>query len=298
MFSEEYGLVVVSSRDDKEAAQPATSITLVKELSAEEYEALDLASPEIAFYWAGVDLINAVIASYSELIGAIEDASQEFFESRTLNSNKVDDISAELSRLTLNLLSIFRSFVDHGDAALTRRLGAESSEFREWKRLQSLEFDSCYAYRLFSQLRNYTQHVGMPPIHFNFFDAADHAPEARFEFHASRLLETYGKWTSPVKYDLLHGAQVISVAQAASDWFQCFVRLANSIQSMRRAIVLDAILPLATARSCYSIGRGGALAIMPLADLSGDSKAVFTIRWLSDEKAQAITDDLLKVWVA
>ncbi|KAA0766418.1 hypothetical protein DN410_02990 [Bacillus sp. SH5-2] len=53
-------------------------------------------------------------------------------------------------------------FIEHTELRIKKKYGKHSQQFKEWKTDTTSEYDNYFAYRFLYQLRNYTQHSGLP----------------------------------------------------------------------------------------------------------------------------------------
>lgn len=67
----------------------------------------------------------------------------------------------ELNRLFINMLSSFRSFIDHAETKVTR-LPEGAELLKRLKTAQAKEYDENIFYGLFWELRNFSQHCALP----------------------------------------------------------------------------------------------------------------------------------------
>jgi hypothetical protein len=65
-----------------------------------------------------------------------------------------------------NILSSYKSILDFFEYSLSKEFSQESSEYAGWKSIQADCFDNSSSYRFMYYLRNYCQHIGLPPFNF------------------------------------------------------------------------------------------------------------------------------------
>lgn len=126
----------------------------------------------------------------------IEHSKTKKFNPKDLESifEKIDD-----------LLSAFRAFDDKTSHKLSLRYGKKSKEFAFFKEALSFEFDNVFAYRLCSQLRNYSQHAGSPITNIkshSYLEGDQPKSTLSITLDSEKLLEGYSKWNSRVKEEL------------------------------------------------------------------------------------------------
>ncbi|MBP1222336.1 hypothetical protein [Flavobacterium sp. 1355] len=91
------------------------------------------------------------------------------------------------NKLVLNVLIGFKFFLDNAEAYLKRKFGKNSDEVKSHINLTRDCFDTSFAYRFLSKLRNYYAHLGFPleVVHFDI-DFNDIDPE--ISEHSCKLL--------------------------------------------------------------------------------------------------------------
>lgn len=160
-------------------------ISVIRGIEDEEYQVITKYMAQIcSFERYNKQLIN-IIAIKEEIF----EASKE----RKINN---------LIRLISELLSAFRTFLDHWETYLKRKYGKESKEVGLFKAATSKEYDNIFAYRFIWELRNYIQHEGFPAI--SATSTIDEFEERHYslDFNREELLGNGHKWKA-VQKDLL-----------------------------------------------------------------------------------------------
>jgi hypothetical protein len=132
-------------------------ISDVRALSEEEYQAIRAAMGAIGQFGSSYSLYDMFEDNCQELVDLFEQAVEP------TPRNQEDDyhLSMEMNRQLMNCLSGFRSFLDHYETRLKRKLS--QADFEEiWEQRTKLHFDTSFAYRFSYKLRNYVQHCGLP----------------------------------------------------------------------------------------------------------------------------------------
>ncbi|MFA6057439.1 MAG: hypothetical protein WC756_04515 [Taibaiella sp.] len=125
------------------------------------------------------------------------------------DSNKSFDFKEtylDLNRVILNLLSSIRTYLDHNETRLKKKYGETSEEFQLFKRLTSNAFDTSFAYRFLTKLRNFAQHCGLPSGSIQQVSSRD-GETIRLILHRDNLLNVYDGWGSQVKKDLIQQSE-------------------------------------------------------------------------------------------
>ncbi|WP_263227528.1 hypothetical protein [Pseudomonas alabamensis] len=257
------GYFIVGPECDEEG-KLITNLFIGERLEVAEAEALASAIKDLYFFSSGEDLYNCVQKNMEDFLKSILDFANRYFDSDGMTESNMGFASLDFARLMLNMLSMFKSFLDHGQAAFNRKYGSSSLQADSWKKAQALEYDRSVAYRLFYNLRNYAQHVGMPPIHFSLEQKSDELGVAiRLEFYKSELLKNYSDWSRHAKADLKSGDEKIPIFSMLEEWSECFHRLVKFIQNIRRDEVLSSARLISEIRGKYKIPNDAKIVIMP-----------------------------------
>lgn len=284
-------------REEVNSDDPSKDVQAVfrylQKLTVSELGEINKAIEDVGFYTVGVNLYYSVQLNMEDLLRSVVEFTDRYMKAGTMDEQQMDMASLSFSRLILNLLGMFKSFVDHGSATLEKKFGAESLLAAEWKRRLSAEYDRSPAYRLFSNLRNYCQHVGMPPLHFSISEA--HGIEGvavTMDFYRDELLANYKRWSKDAKIDLQGGPPTISLLNTLQDWSICFLNLAKWFGDLRRDVALSGAEKIVSLRSTYNIPQGGMLALMEEPqEKDAQDNFNFTVRWISEVKAKNVIDN-------
>lgn len=137
-------------------------ITIVRDLSEEEYQSFRVSRNVINDHLSIEGLFRLVDENYGELC----ETSRALIESYAANSIH-SRISSEgltnlMNRRLLNLLSSARTFLDHTSHRLAEIHGKGSGFPDSFGKLRREAFDRTFSYRLMEKLRNFAQHRGFP----------------------------------------------------------------------------------------------------------------------------------------
>lgn len=268
-----------------------TKINIVEKVSPEVALELRKAIGELNFFTSGETLYYCYQANMQDLLESVLDFAKGYLDRSSIDNVPLESVSLTFSRLTLNLLGMFKSFLDHGSAALTRRYGTDSVQAALWVQAQRAEYDRSAAYRFFNNLRNYAQHVGMPPLHFSLEDqASTEDVRVTLEFHRDELLDTYSKWSRHAKIDLETGPEKLSLLQYLDEWSFCFHRLVKHIQTVRSDEIMHFARKILDIRSDFSLGDDGVLVMMPEPKEIVDGRFDFGFRPVPEAKAKKIVE--------
>ncbi|WP_339521810.1 hypothetical protein [Pseudomonas sp. EA_35y_Pfl2_R111] len=262
-FEGRHCLALMEGKINPDTGEELTNVSINHRISDADFEKYQFCFRDIRFYSECVNLYYSVQLNMEDLLRSILGIGKNYLDSGSINSHDARMIPLSISRLTLNLTSMFRSFLDHGDAALTRRYGPNSDELKSWKAKQSEVYDASRAYRFMSNLRNYCQHVGMPPLHYSIgSESGVDGVQIVLKYKSVELLDSYGRWQSLVKNDLTTGPEELHLFPYLQDWSVCFHRLTAWLLDFRRSAVLDSAALIIDMRSKYGIGDLGVIAIV------------------------------------
>jgi hypothetical protein len=151
--------------------------------------------------------------SYSRTIGAL---TSQFLAVPAVSFERMNGMIVQINCELLNFLSTVRTFVDHAETALKREFGTEAQQISDFKNAASREFDGSFSYRFLSQLRNYTQHCGLPlgklQLNASAASTTSESPAGRLEafFLRDHLLTNFDGWKM-VKNELAQMPELIPV---------------------------------------------------------------------------------------
>ena len=98
----------------------------------------------------------------------------------------------------------FRSFIDFSNNSLSNDFGKETEEYNKWEELQSHYYDNYFEYRFLCKLRNFTQHVGFPPLKIGYTSSIDqNGIVLSIDFQKESLLEHKNIWKSKIYTELI-----------------------------------------------------------------------------------------------
>jgi hypothetical protein len=187
------------------------------------------------------------------LVECIASHGYDFHQQRTTNATIMGDAQLDISRRLSNVLSAFKSVLDHGETYFSRTYGNNSSELLAWKSAQSTEFDTVFAYRFFYALRNFTQHIDAPPIMLSFKSQADNDQVTmRVDLDREGLLRDGEHKFKRVKEEMLAMPAQLSLVELLEPWSNSFGRLAAHYLGQRAKEALPHSLRLLDLRSRIS----------------------------------------------
>lgn len=131
-------------------------------LSADEFDAFQAASIEMGRFRRKRQLLDLVNLNHQSFRSVMAELTSQFLANPAVLFERANSMIVQINCELLNFLSAVRTFVDHAETALKREYGKGSQQVAEFKTAASAEFDGNFSYRFMSQLRNFTQHCGLP----------------------------------------------------------------------------------------------------------------------------------------
>jgi hypothetical protein len=245
----------------------------------------------IASYYSSLQLIDAVQLNVGELLQSIVNCAIEFHKTSQMSDELLDEIMLDFSRQLLNVLGMFRAFLDHSDYSLIKEFGKDSSEFSSWKNSLALQYDSILEYRFFSKLRNYSQHIGMPPLHISFSQSAEtDSTTFRLDISKDQLLADTFTWGSRVSADLASLPEKIPVIELLNNWRESYKKVAIKLLEIKRDAAKEAARRVTSHRKRLKLPTvSGKLCVTSIPTGKKKLKALnLKMAWLPEDKANAI----------
>lgn len=192
-------------------------------------------------YHSSLQMVKCVQLNIQEFLQSVVDNAADFLKTENMDEEKFDLVSLNFSRQLLNILSMFRSLLDHSNFSISRKFGKDSNNLRKWKTIQSEQYDSFFEYRLFYNLRNYCQHIGMPPMNISFSNSIEkEGISFRLDFQRDKLLEERSVWKQKLIQDLESAPENIPVIDSLHNWGECFRAISKTLLDIKREEALEA----------------------------------------------------------
>ncbi|MFA7348877.1 MAG: hypothetical protein WCZ86_14060 [Desulfurivibrionaceae bacterium] len=281
----------VDSRNN-EVGENVLTINAVEDMDADALSHYRRDKRSIAAYFESIRLTQSVRLNLQEFLEAIVHYGGEFLETRQMGEQQLDEISLNLSRLLLNILSMFRALLDHSATSLSREFGKNSSQLDQWKSKLSKIYDESIEYRFFYKLRNYAQHVGVPPIRISFSDSAKESGIS-FGLGLSRdvLLEQHDVWGAVVRAELESGPDTIPVINFLQEWSISFNELEALLLDIKREAADPAATRIANHRNRLKLPQSGQVCVVCIPTTEDNPKNLdLNLDWLPEQKALQILD--------
>ncbi|OOE69637.1 hypothetical protein BZG20_01540 [Salinivibrio sp. IB868] len=245
----------------------------------------------ISEFSQSLKLIKSVQMNLDELFSSIAGYVRQYIDQKHMTDELYENINLDLTRQFLNLSSMFRSLLDHSDFSISRLCGKESPEIKKWKASQSELYDAHSEYRLFYKLRNYCQHVGIPPFDFQLEDSMD-LEEVTFQLDLKIdiLLEEKSVWNSQLKQDLRAFPENLPVVSFLEVWHNCFQKLSEVLLDIKANKAYSVASDIVNLRVKHDLpAEVGKLCLLglPLEGSHSDSLNMH-MSWLPELSAQQI----------
>lgn len=131
------------------------------------------------------------------------------------------ELEFEFDGTLINFLTAFRTYLDHTGTRLHRQYGKDSPQARAYRAATVRAYDSSFAYRFMSKLRNYVQHAGFPAWNHWADGTAPNGVVLRMirlleaAADPAELLEHGGDLWGPVRRDLEQRTERVSIRACA-----------------------------------------------------------------------------------
>lgn len=194
-------------------------------------------------------LLGFVIKNDSEILDFLNTTSQDFIEKSVswngVSKTDLDRLFSNVNRLFLNYLSSIKTFIDHIETHINRKFGEKSKEFIDFKKVLSLFYDNSFAYRFFYELRNYSQHCGLPIDNVKYTTEYDRENNRikgvlQVKFNRIKLLSNYKKWKK-VKIDLIGCDEEFNVTPLIWEMTNNIKEIERNVEIIHKDSLLDSI---------------------------------------------------------
>lgn len=179
-----------------------------KMLSPEEVEKFDISIGIVNRFLFNDNLIQIFRINLNEFLEFDDEIKRLVSEKEIPTNSEWQRTYLNYNRLCINMLSTFRTLIDHFERYFKKQFGKKSPEALSFKKALSEAFNNHFAYRFSYKLRNYTQHCELPVD--TKLSTDKNADLIRLlYFDRDKLLRLYDGWGVDVKQDLKsHSAQI------------------------------------------------------------------------------------------
>lgn len=288
-----WNLAYVTLSKKNEAEVLFTNIVTVEVLTEGALRELSEDKRRVNDYFESWDIIQCVNWNVYEFIEAVVHYADEFIKIKDINDEKHHEISLNFSRLLLNVLSIFRSFLDHTDTSLSRIFGKDSQQVATWKKEISRAYNESFEYRFFYGLRNYTQHIGMPPVYYSFTaNREEESATLLLEFSRDKLLSKKDVWKSSVRDEIFSLSQNIPLIPSFNTWSELFVRVSKCLLEIKYLAASESAKRILGHRRRLKIPDDSDICLVsvPIMDPKPSSMNL-SMNWLPERKSKLLFDN-------
>lgn len=152
------------------------------------------------------------------------------FLSQDKISTSSETLGLHTNRFLINYLSSAKMFIEHTELTIKKKYGEKSQQFQEWKIDTALEYDNHFAYRFLYQLRNYTQHSGLPIGSISKQLVENNGEETKvlkISFNRDKLLEDSFNWKK-LRKEIEDLPEKFLVLDLVNEFNGCMARLYQS----------------------------------------------------------------------
>ncbi|EIJ36999.1 hypothetical protein [Thiothrix nivea] len=283
--TEDWHLAFIFGEQESEDSEPVTKINAIESIC---YESFKNDYSLISEYHSSLQLVKSVQLNIQEFLESIVHYASEFLNREDMNEEKFDLISLNFSRQLLNILSMFRSLLDHSEFSISREFGKDSDQLKKWKNIQSKYYDEYFEYRLFYKLRNYCQHIGMPPLSISFTSSREEEGISfRLDIKRDELLKEKTVWNKQLIHDLNSADDKISIIDSLNIWSECFRGISKVLLDIKRDGAIDAANRVAGHRARLKLPTDiGRLCAVHIPHITEKPKNLnMSLSWLPENKA-------------
>jgi hypothetical protein len=217
---------------DEITSEPIISLNLLeKNADIEQYKSDEQL---ISAFNSSLDLVKYVELNRNTFLEKIIDYGSKFLDKQTLSAQEMDDAMLKYNSLFQNFLCSFRSFVDHSETSLSKLYGQDSLEFKSWKKVTSEAYDTSFGYRFIYRLRNYCQHIGMPPLAVGFSsNSKGHYAKFQIDFIKDELVKHKDVWPKIIKEDFNRMPDQIPLLPILEDWEKAYFKIKDTLLKIK-----------------------------------------------------------------
>lgn len=207
---------------------------VIKNIEAHEFRALAHDKDTLLFQLQFEELFGVLIENYKDFYTALFRMIEEERIHQQHSTKSLQDIMVA-NRWLFNVMSAFRTYLDHAETSLkrlekSRGDGLWQQHFDGFKKAAGDIFDSHASYRIFYQLRNYAQHCGLPITRLNVrerqISLSDSGALITYTPCLTRdeLLESFGGWKQ-AEADLRGLPEIIDLKVLMNEAIHCVCQI-------------------------------------------------------------------------
>ena len=180
------------------ATSNGQELNIIEEMSEELYTLLNNSSSTLSHFLFSNNYYKMLKTNINELLDYVDKIERN--QSNNNNILILNEKTLNINRLTINLLGIFFSYINHFEHDLKEFRGKTSTQVKKFKEITSKYFDNYFEYRFLYKLRNYSVHCSLP---ITTLSSSIENPVGKYYIDTKNLLENFSDWGSIVKNDLI-----------------------------------------------------------------------------------------------
>ncbi|TCA01216.1 MULTISPECIES: hypothetical protein [Rhizobium] len=280
-----------SRHEPNQTSEPPVNVfNAMALLSSTERNEIDEASKIVRAAHSSLHIARAVITNRDDLLDLIVKIGATFLDDPQAFSDGLNEPLAELSCKILNLCASFRSYLEHQETHLKKQIGRSSPAWIAWRSfLTQIERDNKY-YALIYGLRNYIQHVDMPPLHLSLHSGRAEEVTLSVDLMAESLLIPTAQWSSEMRDFINSYGARISLWEALKGWDQAFRLILEKGTEFRIRPARSAAEFILNVRCRYNVPDYGMLGIALEPAPKDDGSITINISWVEERAAAALVE--------
>lgn len=259
-------------------------------LSSAEKDEIDAASKAVRTAHSALHVAGAVTTNRDDLLELMIDIGATYLRDPQAFNDGFDEPLAKISCKLLNLCASFRSYLEHQETYIKQGTGRSSADWIAWRSfLMQIEQDNKY-YALVYGLRNYIQHVDMPPVHLSLHSENLEEVDISVDLVSEQLLTPTAKWPAEMREFIGSLGDHISLWEALKSWdeaFQLILKKGIDLRIRPARVAAEFILNV---RAKYSVPDYGMLGIAREPAPTEDGRITMNIEWIEERAAAAIIE--------
>jgi len=228
-----YSIVLLRDNAGKILGQPTSAFQEVRPITEDEYERFVEARAKVSYYSNRMTIYEGFNRNAQEFFGTLRGIIKQGVTVEMPDDLMQASNMLEINRRLLNVLMLFRTYLDHTESELKRRYTEDSDRFRQFQQATANEYDNHFAYRFMYKLRNYAQHFDMPINGFSMFsemiDSQDGSKGMqrglKVEMSRDTLLESGFAWSVTVKQDIEKQVDTFDIVPIIHELVKCLLRI-------------------------------------------------------------------------
>ena len=270
----------------KAGTESLTNIDIRQRLSTVEKEAIFSDQATIRNAISSLHIGSAVMNNRNFLIESLINLGSSFLHGDYDQENFSFSHAFDISHKLLNLLASFRAYIEHQRTHFIREHGRSSNTTKGWTDFIASISASNPQYSLFLGLRNFIQHVDMPPLGFKMHSSDPDSISLNVYLIKQKLLDPNAQWSPEQRAFIAASDGQISLWNLLEAWDHEFRRILRENERIRVLPARDAAINLLSIRQRYSIPDSGRIALAPI-DETNISKESFSIslQWIEEKEA-------------